>query len=103
MRPLPYLTVALLFTSSLSYASCNNYGAAGVHCSAPDGSTTSYHNYGGGISTVNDSRGNTASINRYEGGYVGVNPGATTGSYGYEYAPPKMNIRSPAIVSPFNR
>lgn len=105
MKQLHYFAIVLLFTSSLSYAGCNNYGAAGVYCTDSDGSTSSYHNYPGGVSTYQDSRGTTASINRYEGGYIGVAPGQSsevarrpyeapgsvvnpvtiTGSYGFEY------------------
>lgn len=90
MKPILYLLAPLMLTSSIAVAvSCNDYGAAGVACTGPNGYSSTQHNYSGGTSSYQDTYGNSASVHRYEGGTVIV-PGSV-GTPPPTFVPPGMD------------
>ena len=91
MKPILYLFVPLVLSSSIAAAtSCNDYEAGGVVCTGPNGYSSTQHNYSGGTSTYQDSYGNSASIHRYQGGGTVIVPGST-GTPPPTFVPPGMD------------
>ncbi|SEL64820.1 hypothetical protein SAMN05216387_12112 [Nitrosovibrio tenuis] len=90
MKPLLYLLVPLMLSSSLTFASsCNNFESGVTVCTGPDNFSSVQHNYNGGVSIYEDNRGNSASIHRYQGGATVIVP-HSTGRPSPGFVPPGM-------------